>query len=244
MKSEPPAPKLYHELASWWHILSAPEDYAEEAELFRRVITESSPEPPKTLLELGSGGGNNASHLKKHFRMTLVDISKGMLAQSRHLNPECEHIRGDMRSVRLGRTFDSVFVHDAVMYMTCESDLRRAMETAYIHCRPGGVALFTPDDVRETFKERTKRGGHDGDGRALRYLEWTYDPDPEDTTFVLEMVYMLRDGDNPVRVVHDRHVLGLFALSDWLRLLRDVGFEPRTIADSYECDLFSGIRRE
>ena len=29
-----------------------------------------------------------------------------------------------MRSVRLGRTFDAVFVHDAIAYMTTEDDLR------------------------------------------------------------------------------------------------------------------------
>ena len=42
--------------------------------------------------------------------MTLVDLSDGMLAVSRQLNPECEHHLGDMRTVRLGRTFDAVWV--------------------------------------------------------------------------------------------------------------------------------------
>ena len=44
-----------------------------------------------------------------------------------------------------------LLVHDAVCYMTTPEDLRRAMETAFIHCRPGGVALFCPDYVAETF---------------------------------------------------------------------------------------------
>ena len=103
--------------------------------------------PPRTVLELGSGGGNNASHLKARFDMVLVEPSAGMRAVSRALNPECEHIDGDMRTVRLGRQFDAVFVHDAVCYMTTESDLRLAIETAFVHCRPGGVALFAPDFV-------------------------------------------------------------------------------------------------
>jgi hypothetical protein len=37
-----------------------------------------------------------------------------MLEVSRRLNPDCEHPPGDIRSVRLGRTFDVVFVHDAI----------------------------------------------------------------------------------------------------------------------------------
>jgi hypothetical protein len=41
-----------------------------------------------------------------------------------------------------------VFVHDAVAYMTTERELRAAIETAFVHCRPGGAALFAPDHVR------------------------------------------------------------------------------------------------
>src|SRR5918993_593735 len=72
-------------------------------------------------------------------------------------------------------------VQDAVLYLTSEDDLRLAMATAFVHCRPGGVALFAPDFVRETFAPATTHGGHDGDGRALRYLAWIHDPDPADT---------------------------------------------------------------
>src|SRR5438874_2977152 len=132
-------PKLYGELASWFHLLSSPPDYAEEAEFARGLLVDASATPPVTVLELGSGGGNNASHLKAHFKMTLVDLSQGMLELSRKLNPECEHIEGDMKTLRLGRTFDAVFIHDAIMYMTSEHDLRLALETASVHCKPGGV---------------------------------------------------------------------------------------------------------
>ena len=99
-------PDLYGELASWWPLLSAAADYAEEADIFRRAFEEASTTSPKTLLELGSGGGNNASHLKGHYNLTLIDRSPQMLAVSRALNPECEHIEGDMRSVRLHRGAD------------------------------------------------------------------------------------------------------------------------------------------
>src|SRR5437016_3386877 len=95
-------PKLYGELASWFHLLSSPPDYAEEAEFARSLIADAGSPPVVRLLELGSGGGNNASHLKAHFKMTLVDLSEGMLDLSRTLNPECEHIQADMKTVRLG----------------------------------------------------------------------------------------------------------------------------------------------
>src|SRR3989442_3082386 len=132
MPSVSSLPKLYGELSSWFHLLSAPADYAEEAEFARSLLVDASATPPMTLLELGSGGGNNASHLKAHFKMTLVDLSEGMLYLSRKLNPECEHIQADMKSIRLDRVFDAVLIHDAIMYMTTESDLRLAIESAFI----------------------------------------------------------------------------------------------------------------
>jgi SAM-dependent methyltransferase len=238
--SEPDFPKLYGELASWFHLLSSPPDYAEEAEFARSLIVDACP-TPVTVLELGSGGGNNASHLKTHFRMTLVDISQGMLELSLKLNPECEHIRGDMKTLRLGRTFDAVFIHDAIMYMINETDLRLALETASVHCKVGGVLLVMPDVVKETFVSLTTHGGHDsktGDGRAIRYIEWTFDTDPSDTTYTVDFAYLLREANQPLRAVHDTHVFGIFSRETWRALLHSAGFAPRMVTDPWGREVF------
>jgi SAM-dependent methyltransferase len=235
-------PKLYRELAGWWPIFSAPADYKEEAEFFNELIRENCQKPPLTLLELGSGGGNNASFLKSDFQMTLVDLSPEMLTVSRKLNPECEHLEGDMRSARLNRQFDAVFIHDAVMYITAENDLGKVMETAFIHCRPGGAALFSPDWVRETFKPGTDHGGFDGDSRSLRYLEWTFDPDPHDTLYTVEFAILLRDETGHMHIEHDRHILGLFNREVWMRLLLETGFQPQIVKDPYEREVFIALK--
>jgi len=221
--------RFYEELADWWPLMSAPADYEEEAAFYGGQLAAAGDQPCRTLLELGSGGGNNASHLKARFEMTLVELSVGMLAVSRRLNPECEHVQGDMRAVRLGRQFDRVFIHDAIVFMTTAGDLRRALETAFLHCRPGGAALFAPDHVRENFRPSTDHGGEDGPQRSLRYLEWVWDPDPDDNTYVADYAFMLREADGQVRAEHDRHLEGLFPRAEWLRLATEVGFEPRVV---------------
>jgi SAM-dependent methyltransferase len=239
----PAQPKLYGELASWFHLLSSPPDYAEEAEFARSVIVGHSEIEVSSVLELGSGGGNNASHLKSHFQMTLVDLSEGMLDLSRNLNPECEHIAGDMKTLRLNRTFDAVFIHDAIMYMTTEDEVRQALETAAVHCKPGGVVLVMPDMIKETFVSLTTHGGHDsktGDGRAIRYIEWTFDPDPSDTTYTVDFAYMLRRGAEPIHVIHDTHTFGLFSRDQWLRMFRESGFDGKAIADPWDREVFLG----
>jgi SAM-dependent methyltransferase len=214
-------PKLYGALAGWFHLLTAPSDYAEEAALYRGLLDSAT--EVGSVLELGSGGGNNASHLKAWYELTLVDVSEAMLDLSRGINPGCEHHVGDMRTVRLDRRFDAVFVHDAIDYLTTLEDLRATLETAHVHLRPGGVVLLVPDHTRETFTPATDHGGHDEGSRGLRYLEWTRDPHPMGTTYTTDYVYLLRDGED-VRVEHDRHVLGLFAHDEWLEALHGAGF--------------------
>ena len=231
--------RLYSELAEWWPLVDDPADYAEEAGVYADRLQEACDGPIGSLLELGCGGGNTALHLKRRFRrLLLTDLSPEMLAVSRALNPECEHQVGDMRTLRLGRSFDAVFVHDAVCYMTTEADLRRAMETAWAHCRPGGAVLFQPDYVRENFRAAASAGGCDepppsgsvgGGARGLRYLEWVWDPDPGDTEYLADFAFLLRERGGSVRSVHERHVEGLFARGRWLDLLAEVGFEPRCV---------------
>jgi SAM-dependent methyltransferase len=239
--------ELYHGLADWWPLISPPEEYAEEAAFAGRVLRGAG-RPVREVLELGSGGGHCASHLTPGFTMTLVDLSPGMLAVSRRLNPGCEHVQADMRTVRLGRDFDAVFVHDAVDYMTTEADLRLVVETAFAHCRPGGIAVFVPDHITENFEAGTGYGGIDGpDGRAARYLDWTYDPDPDDTWTLTHYAFLLRDSGGAVQVVHETHRHGLFGRAIWLRLLREAGFEAgavteETTEDREPRELFTGHR--
>lgn len=234
--------KLYDELARWWLLLSPPEDYVEEVPFFLEALQNANAKFGGTLLELGSGGGSNAFHLKRHFTLTLTDLSPQMLDVSRTINPECEHIVGDMRTVRVGRQFDVVFIHDAVDYMTTEADLKQAIGTAFVHCKPGGAALFVPDHTCENFEPSTDCDGREGgDGRALSYLESTFDPDPTDSTYTTDYAFMLREGD-AVHMEHDRHIGGLFSRADWIHWLTEAGFHPQRLVDTFNRDVFVATR--
>jgi trans-aconitate methyltransferase len=220
--------RLYSDLAAWYRLVDPVIDHEEEAAVYEAALRGAIAWPAATLLELGTGAGSNAFYLKRHFRCTLTDASERMLALSRDLNPECEHLTGDMRTLRLGRTFDAVLIHDAVVYMTTEQDLLAAATTAFVHTRPGGAAIVAPDHVREAFREATNViQGEDG-SRALRGLEWMWDPDPADSTYRVEYVFVLREAQM-VRTVHDPHIEGLFSEADWHRILGAAGFEVRTI---------------
>lgn len=233
--------KLYSSLAKWWPVMSGPHEYTEEAAVYEAQLLAVGSAPAETLVEFGSGGGNNASHMKRTFRMTLVDASPEMLAVSRKLNPDCEHVLGDMRSVRLGLEFDRVFIHDAICYMTSLADLRQAMETAFVHCRPGGAALVVPDFVTETFVAKSDHGGCDGPNGGMRWVEWIHEPDPSSNTYVVDYAYLLKDPDGTIRAEHDRHVEGLFGREEWLATMRSVGFSASLVPHD-EGEMFVGLK--
>jgi SAM-dependent methyltransferase len=237
---------LYSELAPWYHLVDPAADHADEAACYEAALCGAITGAAATLLDLGSGAGNNAAHLKARFACTLADLSPAMLELSRARNPECEHLEGDLRTLRLGRTFDAVLVHDAVAYMTTEADLRAAIATAWVHTRPGGAAIFTPDSLADGFAEQTDALEGDDGRRAIRGVIWQWDPDPADTTCRVEFALLLRENGD-VRMVHDGHVEGLFPRATWLRLLSGAGFTVETVPrpiDEHETDEIFLCRRE
>ncbi|HEU4431528.1 MAG TPA: class I SAM-dependent methyltransferase [Myxococcota bacterium] len=250
--------RMYSELAHWWPLLSPPAHYVEEAAFFRALLWRAKPRP-RTLLELGCGGGSLAANLKRDFALTLADLSPQMLEVCRAQNPECEVLPGDMRTLRLGREFDAVLVHDAIMYATSESDLRATIATAALHCRAGGLVILAPDYTRESFgrffsanenagAERTpggtECGGEDGaDGRALRFLEWVWDPDPNDSTYEVAYTLTLREADGTTRAELDRHTEGLFPEAIWLQLMREAGLDATSVPDPWRGNIFVGAKR-
>jgi SAM-dependent methyltransferase len=215
---------LYAELAGWWPVISPPVEYSDDGAVITAIFA-SAARPVRSVLDLGSGGGHVALHVRDDRAMTLVDLSAAMLEVSKRLNPDCEHIAGDMRTIRLGRQFDAVLVHDAIDYVTSQDDLRRVIRTAFVHCRPGGLAIFAPDHTAETFRAGTGGGGgHDGTGRQASFRERTSDPDPDDDWVLAEYEFTLRDADGTVQVVPEAHRLGSFRRDTWLALLAAAGF--------------------
>lgn len=217
--------RLYSELAPWWPLLAERETLAEEAEHLIALLDEAYGSPIKSLLELGCGGGGLASHVEPDREVVLTDLSADMLAVCRANNPNRDCILGDMRSLRLGRTFEAVLLHDAVMYLTSEADVQAAFDTAAAHLADGGVLLVVPDVVHEHFQERAVSGGTVG-RPGVQIMEWHWDPDPADTTHRLDVSVLYRDESGGMKSMHESHTLGLFPTSTFIRCLINAGLTP------------------
>jgi len=217
--------RLYDDLAYLWPLVSPPEDYADEARCWREILRDKLGPGCHAILELGVGGGHHLSHLTADFEATAVDLSEQMLRHSRRLNPGVEHLVGDMRTIRLGRKFRAVLIHDAISHMQTEDDLKAAFATAAAHLEPGGVFITSPDHFRDTFQDPLVDSSTRSDGETeLTFIEYSYDPDPGDTTIETILFYLIRRRGE-LRIEWDRLLTGLFPRQRWLDLMAEAGFQ-------------------
>jgi SAM-dependent methyltransferase len=217
--------RLYKDLAWLWPLWEDLEIYKNESREIIRLIRKYSKIKVRTLLDIGCGGGKNASHFKKHFKVTGIDISRSMLRNARKLNPECKFIIADMRNFDLKQNFDSVFINDAHNYMITQRDLLKTFKMAYKHLKPDGVMVVHPDQTKSTFRQnsthiwRSKRGDMD-----ITFIENNYDPNPRDSTYESTFVFLIRKRGK-LRTEHDFHTGGIFSLNTWRKLLKHAGFK-------------------
>lgn len=217
---------LYTDLAWLWPLWGdATTEYAHYCQHVTALIRQHAKRPATTLLDMGCGGGKNALNLKREFDVTGVDLSFTMLEQAKNLNPECTFVQGDMRTCRLGRTFDAVLMDDAISYMSCLTDLVAAFRIAHAHLNPGGVLVVTPDVTTETFiQNKTALTPASRDGLDVVFVENVYDPDPADEQYETTILYLIRDHGR-LRIETDHWTMGMFPLDTWRHVLRETGFE-------------------
>jgi SAM-dependent methyltransferase len=229
VKKTKDARRLYHDLSWIWPIVSPPEDYIEETEIFCRIIKEEAKIAVRSLFHMGCGGGRNDFTFKKHFEVTGVDISEKMLELAKELNPESEYLLGDMRTIRLGRTFDCIAVLDSIDYMKNEEELGQLFRTAYEHLKPGGVFLTIVEESRERFKQnRTISSTHSRGKTQVTFIENSFDPNPDDDHFEMTFIYLVRDNSD-LEIHTDSHIWGLFKMDTWRRLLETTGFDVQEL---------------
>ncbi|MFH1743389.1 MAG: class I SAM-dependent methyltransferase [bacterium] len=221
--------RLYGDLAWTWPVISPPEAYVKEGEELITIINQYSRIQPKTVLHLGSGGGHNDFTLKKQFDVTGIDKSETMLALAKQLNPDVTYLRDDMRTARLKKPFDIVLASDSINHMINEEDLRLVFQTAFANLRKGGLFITFAEETVDRFEQsRTFCSTHAKGETEIVFVQNIFDPDPDDTTYELTLVFLIRN-EGTLHIETDRHLCGLFRKETWRTLLQETGFEINEI---------------
>ena len=216
----------YNELAWTEDFLADPADYEVEVGQYVQLINNTAKEPVHKILHLGSGAGGHDRFFKKHYQVTGVDISIGMLDKAKMTNPDIEYLDGDMRTIRLDRRFDCVVIPDSIDYMVSLDDLKQAIQTAAIHLKPGGVLLIV-GKTAETFQNNNFAYTGEKDDMHVTLLENNYINPYVPNTYEITMVYLIRQ-QGKLKIYTEESVAGLFPRAIWDEVLRDAGFEMET----------------
>ncbi|OGT98223.1 MAG: methyltransferase type 11 [Geobacteraceae bacterium GWB2_52_12] len=137
---------VFKDYARYYDLLYRDKDYAAETEYIHQLIQSNNP-GASTVLNQGCGSGRHDRCLvEKGYTVTGIDLSEEMLAAARNsagVNVALDYVQGDVRSVRLGKTFDVVISLFHVMsYQQTNEDLTAAFASAACHLKPGGTFVF------------------------------------------------------------------------------------------------------
>lgn len=215
----------YNELAWTEDLLADPVEYENEVSVYVDLIKSTAKEPPRTLLHLGCGAGGHDHIFKRHFTVTGIDLSLGMLNKARLAHPEIEYLEGDMRTLRLNRQFDVVAIPDSIDYMASLNDLRQAIQTAVKHLKPSGILLIVAHTA-ETFQNNNFAYTGEKDDIHVTLLENNYVNPFSPDTYEITLIYLIRcKGELTTYTEHT--IAGLFSQATWDKIFSDSGLSMR-----------------
>ncbi len=192
--------------ADTYDIVYRDKDYASECDAIARLFDEFARQPPRQLLDLGSGTGGHALILaERGFEVFGIDQSAAMIehAQRRtqgHSRAAVEFAVGDIRDFSVDRRFDAALIMFSVLgYMASNDDLLAAFATTRRHVRDGGLLIadvwYGPAVVADPPRDRHKEI-QAASGSILRTSSVDYRPDEQLCAITIRTALV---ADNAVR---------------------------------------------
>jgi len=129
--------------------------------LCRNAFHRYLPAPPSSALDIGCGTARHLEALAETVAECWgVDLLAENVAYAGAVRPRVRVSQGDMRTVRLGRTFDTVMSFgNALSYALSDVDVARTMATYAAHARAGALLIVDTLNARsyldgDGFRER------------------------------------------------------------------------------------------
>ena len=194
----------------------------------------------REILEFGCGTGNVAVGLAiEGYCVTGVDYSKDMLDAARRKavkhKVEIDYYLDDISRVNIARKFDLILcLGNIIPQFTSVSSLRRVLENATKHLKPGGHMLIQQLNYERILAERPMTFSIDQDGNVVRFKQYRY------RGKLIDFVVTIVDGDTvPPTTVSSRITLSPWRKKQLVTLFKGVGFKRITAFANYKKDRFS-----
>jgi SAM-dependent methyltransferase len=201
-------------------------------EAFRRY----SPAAPQSLLDIGCGTGRHLEALAKTVTECWgTDLLESNIAYAKAARPHLRFAQADMRTLRLGRTFDVITSFgNALSYALTDADLARTVDTYAAHAHPGTLLILDVLNARsyldgDAFRERIEGSVDTPAFQATSVSTHTLDRAARILKFT--RVWRIRDRD---QAEEDYAEYRLLYPDELVRLLEAGGFQMLGVFDNRE----------
>ena len=141
--------KYYDEMYSW-------KDYEKETQKLVEIISKYKSRGGMNLLDVGCGTGAHINYLRRHYKVTGVDLSEKMLEFARERFNDVQFFQQNMANMDLGIKFDIITcLFGSIGHLTTEEDVSSAIQSFSEHLNSGGVVIIEPFVTAENVHPKT-----------------------------------------------------------------------------------------
>lgn len=226
--------EVFGDYSRYYDLLYKDKDYDGEANYIKEIIQLFSP-TAKTIVDFGCGTGTHSILLSRFgYSIDGVDISQEMLSQANgkitSFPEPASPVRfnfGDIRSVRLGKTFDvAISLFHVISYQKSNDDILAALKTVKNHLNSNGLFIFDcwygPTVIFDRPTVRVKRL-EDDVIKITRIAEPTLYPD-KSLVDVRYTIFISDKKTGAVQEIHETHTMRYLFTPEVKLMLENVGF--------------------
>lgn len=222
-KFTPLTAKIWTELARYYDKIHHRKDYRKEVDFLEKVFKKHRLKV-RDILDVACGTGNHAAVLvRRGYNVVGIDLHEEMLEIAREKVRNVKLVEGDMRDLKLDRTFDVVIcMFNSIAYNQTLSELRRTLSGFRKCLKARGIIVFDNHFLRERFVHGY-RGvmGYDDDELTIARFSFSEKLGKKGR---ITFSYLIREGNDFNYIRGDVHEFGLFSLSEIIEAMKEAGF--------------------
>lgn len=221
MKSE----KMWGELAKYYDLLYAWKSYKKESNTIHRLIQENKKTSGSDLLDVACGTGNHIQFLKKHYKITGIDLNKDMLKIAKKKFSKLKFQQANMISFNLKKKFDVIIcLFSSIGYVKTWTNLNKTIASFSKHLKTGGVLIIEPFFTKDTYQVGTSHASFINEPN-VKICRMNISQ-KRGNIAILDF-YLLVATKNSIGFLRDKHELGLFDIDKFLKILKDNSFQAK-----------------
>lgn len=221
--------KIYNELALYYDLVYEGKDYKTESEKVHAIIQKYKLSKGKDLLDVACGTGNHIKYLKYWYKITGLDISRGMLQIAKKKYPKLKFYHSDMSTFKLKKRFDIITcLFSAIAHVQDYPTLKKTIKNMSEHLIEGGIIIIEPFVKKsELHVNRPFATFVDKENIKVARLNVTK---RKGGKAILDFHYLIATPEG-IKYIQDKFPVSLFEPKKVLRIMENLGLRAEFLED-------------